>query len=125
MTGFYRQFIQDYSQITQPLTDLLKNGVSFKWTQERQDAFKTLKQCLITSPILAHPKKEGLFTVTTDASDIALGAVLSQEMNGIDYVISYASKKLNPTEQRYHINEKEGMAITWAVHKKFRRYLHG
>ena len=125
MTGFYRQFIQDYSEITQPLTDLLKKGVSFKWTQERQDAFDTLKQCLISSPILAHPKQDGMFTVTTDASDTALGAVLSQKDQGTDYVISYASKKLNPTETRYHINEKEGMAIVWAVHKKFRRYLHG
>src|SRR5436853_3639985 len=94
MTGFYRQFIQDYSEITKPITDLLKQKNAFKWTNECQDAFEVLKKCLINSPILAHPNKVGLFTVTTDASDFALGAVLSQEQNeGKDYVVSYSSKK--------------------------------
>jgi len=126
MTGFYRQFIQDYSEITKPITNLLKQKNAFKWTNECQDAFKVLKKCLINSPILAHPNKIGLFTVTTDASDVALGAVLSQEQNeGKDYIVSYSSKKLNETEQRYHINEKEGMAVFWAIHKKYRRFLQG
>ena len=125
MTGFYRQFIQDYSEITKPITDLLKKKAVFKWTSECQDAFNQLKQCLINSPILRLPNKIGRFTLMTDASDFALGAVLSQDHEGTDYVIAYISKKLNPTEQRYHVNEKEGMAIIWAVHKKFRKFLHG
>jgi len=125
MTGFYRQFIQDYSEITKPITDLLKKKAVFKWTSECQDAFEQLKQCLINSPILRLPNKIGRFTLMTDASDFALGAVLSQDHEGTDYVIAYISKKLNPTEQRYHVNEKEGMAIIWAVHKKFRKFLHG
>ncbi|CAG8608430.1 3066_t:CDS:2, partial [Paraglomus occultum] len=125
MTGFYRQFIQDYSELTKPITDLLKKKIKFLWTDECQDAFETLKRCLIKSPILVLPNKIGMFTLMTDASDFALGAVLSQDHAGTDYVIAYISKKLNPTEQRYHVNEKEGMAVTWAIHKKCRRYLHG
>jgi len=126
MTGFYRQFIQDYSEITKPITNLLKQRNAFRWTNECQAAFELLKNCLINSPILAHPNKIGLFTVTTDASDFALGAVLSQiQDDNKDYVVSYASKKLNDTEQRYHINEKEGMAAFWAIHKKYRRFIQG
>src|SRR6185503_8193128 len=125
MTGFYRQFIQDYSDITRPITELLKKNVPFKWTEECQQAFEMLKQCLIQSPILIMPNDKDLFTVMTDASDFALGAVLAQDRSGTDYVVAYASKKLNPTEVRYHINEKEGMAVMWALHKKYRRYLHG
>jgi len=133
MTGFYRQFIQEYSKITSPITELLKKDVKFKWSKECQDAFDTLKICLIESPILIMPNDKDRFTLMTDASDFALGAILGQArepvvlQDGIevDYVIAYASKKLNPTEQKYHTNEKEGMAVVWSVHKIFRRFLHG
>ncbi|CAG8608012.1 7341_t:CDS:1 [Paraglomus occultum] len=121
MAGFYRQFIQDFSEIT----ELLKKGTLFKWSKECQDAFETLKTCLINSPILIMPNDQDRFTLMTDASDFALGAVLGQDQNGNDFVIAYASKKLNPTEQKYHINEKEGMAVVWAIHKNYRRFLHG
>jgi len=125
MTGFYRQFIQDYSDITSPITELLKKDVKFEWNGECQVAFKTLKKCLTESPILIMPNDKDRFTLMTDASDFALGAVLGQDRNGVDYVISYSSKKLNPTERKYHINEKEGMAVVWAIHKNYRRFLHG
>jgi hypothetical protein len=125
MTGFYRQFIQNYSELTRPITELLKKNVHFKWTEECQEAFEMLKDCLISSPILIMPNDKDLFTVMTDASDFALGAVLAQERDNKDLVVAYASKKLNPAEVRYHINEKEGMAVMWALHKKYRRYLHG
>jgi len=125
MTGFYRQFIQDYSEITSPITELLKKDVKFEWNRECQVAFKTLKKCLTESPILIMPNDQDRFTLMTDASDFALGAVLGQARDGVDYVISYSSKKLKPTERKYHINEKEGMAVVWAIHKNYRRFLHG
>ena len=114
MTNFYQQFIQDYSEIASPIT---KKNVPFRWSDECQDAFDTLKNCLKESPILIMPNDQDLFTLMTDASDFALGVVLAQDREGTDYVVSYASKKLNPTQCQYHINEKEGMAVVWAVHK--------
>jgi len=74
--GYYRRFIKDFSVIASPLYELLKKNEPFKWTDEQQQAFRTLKDRLMMEPILALPSDTGQYVLDTDASDKGLGAVL-------------------------------------------------
>lgn len=124
LAGYYRRFIKDFSKIAKPLTKLTKKGTKFEWTTEQQKAFDHLKEKLITAPILKYPNFNETFILTTDASDYALGAVLSQGVIGRDHPIAYASRVLSRAEQNYNTTERELLAIVWAV-KHFRPYLYG
>ena len=77
--GYYRRFIKDFSAVASPLFQLLNKDTSWKWTEERQQAFDDLKSRLVQEPILVLPANEGQYILDTDASDFALGAVLSQK----------------------------------------------
>ncbi|KAL4135886.1 hypothetical protein QTP88_007468 [Uroleucon formosanum] len=125
LSGYYRRFIENYSQIAKPITILLKKGQPFEWTAECQTAFETLIQKLIQAPILQYPNFEELFILTTDAIGYAIGSVLSQGREiGQDLPIAYASRTLNKAEQNYSTTEKELLSIVWSV-KHFRPYLLG
>lgn len=88
------------------------------------EGFRQLKHILTTAPILAYPNFEIPFIVTTDASDFALGAVLSQGEIGSDRPVCYASRTMNPAETRYSTIEKELLGIIYAV-SQFRPYIYG
>jgi len=124
LSGYYRRFIEKYSQIAKPMTTLLKKGQPFEWTTECQTAFETLVQRLVTAPILQYPNFEEPFILTTDASQYAIGSILSQGEIGHDLPIAYASRTLNKAEQNYSTTEKELLSIIWSV-KHFRPYLLG
>jgi len=98
--------------------------MKFNWTKEQQKAFDVLKEKLTTAPVLHYPDFTRQFTITTDASDYAIGAVLSQGPIGQDCSIAYASRILNKAEQNYNTTEKELLAIVWAV-KHFRPHVYG
>ena len=87
-------------------------------------AFETLKQRLTEAPILAHPDFEKEFILDTDASDVAIAAVLSQKIDGKEHVIAYASKTLSKCERRYCVTRKELLAVVNYV-RHFRHYLYG
>ena len=118
LTGYYRRFIQHYAMISRPLTNLLKKGVHFQWTQAAQDAFNLLKTTLIQAPVLAVPNFQKSFVVETDACDMGIGAVLMQD----GHPISYLSKPLSVRNQALSTYEKECMAILLAI-EKWRPYL--
>lgn len=121
LTGFYRKFIKDYSRIALPMISKLKKGAVINVNDQVYiDSFNKLKKILCIDPVLAYPKFDRLFVLTTDASNAALGAVLSQ--NG--HPIAYTSRTLNKHELNYSAIEKELLAIVWAV-KYFRPYLFG
>jgi len=88
-------------------------------------AFETLRQTIITSPVLMLQDHEKPFTLITDASDYATGAILEQrDTLGQSYPITYFSKSLQPVEQNYEIHDKELLAIIHAL-KHFRHYIQG
>lgn len=124
IAGFYRRFVPNFAQITKPLQDLLKKGVRFEWGHDQSVAFNTLKEALTTAPILRYPDFSKQFVLTTDASAYALGCVLSQEFDGQDCAIAYASRPLNSAEKNYSTVERELTGVVWAV-KHFRVYLYG
>ncbi|KAL1549888.1 hypothetical protein AAHA92_17918 [Salvia divinorum] len=122
--GFYRRFIKDFAKIAQPLTRLLQNEVEFDFNDECKEAFKLLKEKLITAPIIRSPDWNYPFEIMCDASDLAVGAVLGQKINGKNYVIFYVSKTINQAQRNYDTTEKEMLAVVYSF-KKFRPYLLG
>lgn len=124
LSGYYRKFIQSYGQIAKPLTSLLKKDVPFEWNDLCQEAFETLKSCLTKAPILQYPDFSQPFNLTCDASNYAIGCVLSQGVIGKDLPVAYASRTLNKAEINYNTTEKELTSIVWGI-KVFRPYLFG
>lgn len=124
LLGYYRKFIRDFARITKPLTTQLKGKKTVKIDQNFIDTFEICKTLLCNDPILQYPDFSKQFILTTDASNVALGAVLSQGSLGSDKPVSFASRTLNETEQNYSTVEKEMLAIIWAI-KYFRPYLFG
>jgi len=124
LAGYYRRFIQNFSKIARPLTALLKRNTPFVWNQSTDEAFNTLKKLLTEEPLLQYPDFTKPFVLTTDASNEALGAILSQGPIGLDLPIAYASRTLNSAEKRYSVTEKELLAIVWGC-KYYRQYLFG
>lgn len=125
LAGYYRRFIKDFSKITRNMTKYLKKDTVLDLQdQQYVNAFNTLKTIISTDQVLAYPQFDKPFILTTDASDHALGAVLSQMQENIERPIAFASRTLNDTESRYATNEKEALAIKWAVNK-FKAYLYG
>lgn len=123
--GWYRRFINDFAGITAPLTDLTKGEArKIEWNDKAETAFVTLKEKLTTAPILAMCDYSKPFKIYSDASLIAGAAVLTQELNEHERVITYYSVKFNPAQQNYSASERECLAVLSAV-EKFRPYIDG
>ncbi|XP_063920701.1 uncharacterized protein LOC135135549 [Zophobas morio] len=122
LLGYYRKFIKNFAAIAKPLTSLLKKDIAFVWGPEQELSFTTFKQVLTNEPILQYPDFSKSFTLTTDSSNFAIGAVLSQ--GDRDLPVAYTSRTLNKAECNYNTTEKELLAIVYAV-KHFRPYLYG
>jgi hypothetical protein len=132
LAGYYRSFIKDFSTIVKPLSELLKENTTIRWTgdkadywtRERQETFDLIKRKLTTAPILARPNEELPYILYTDASAIGFGAILSQVQEGKERVIAYASQTTSEPESRYGATQLELKAVVWAT-KHFRHYLIG
>ena len=122
--GYYRRFINNFSAKAKPLNELLRKTVDWHWGVEQQDSFETLRDALITAPILQMPDFTKKFTIRTDASYIGLGACLLQGEGDERMPIAYASRSLKPAETRYTATEIECLGMKWAVNQ-FRPYVHG
>ena len=125
LVGFYKSFISHYSDLTAPLTDLLKKVCpdKLRWGSPQEAAFQNLKGCLTKEPVLKLPVIDREFTLRTDASGVAVAAVLLQLHDGRLHPVSFASKKLSPREARYPISELETLGIVFGV-QKYHSYLY-
>jgi hypothetical protein len=88
LAGYYRRFIPDFSRIAKPMTELLKKGVKFVWSEACERAFHTLRQHLTSAPVLVQPDNSKPFEVFCDASGTGLGCILMQEGRDIAYVLT-------------------------------------
>jgi hypothetical protein len=123
LAGYYRRFIKDFASIATPLNQLLHKDTTFVWSVKCQQAFDTLKQCLVAPPVLVYPDFKKEFTVYTDASEFSIGYVLGQlDDAGNERVICYGGRTLRQTEKNWHITELEGLAVIEAI-KRYRVYL--
>ena len=100
-------------------------AVEWIWGDAEHDAFHAKRGCLISSPILAYSVYNQSFILHTDASGKGLGAVLYQTIDGVERVVSHASRQLNKAESHYPAHKLEFLALRWAVTQKFHDYLYG
>ncbi|XP_074282815.1 putative mitochondrial protein AtMg00860 [Silene latifolia] len=107
--GFYHRFIKDFSKIAYPLCKLLHKDVEFVFDDACRLAFDSLKEKLVTAPIIQAPKWDLPFEIMTDASDYALGAGLGQREGKVAHVIQYASSLLNDAQRNYTTTEKRNL----------------
>ena len=130
LVGHYRHFKKGFANIAAPLYDLTSRENKDKKSEhldlppEAHEAFDCLKAACLQAPILSFPDFSKPFLLEMDASGKGLGAVLSQKQsNGRYHPIAYASRIMNETEQRYHSNKQEFLALKWAVTEQFHEYL--
>ena len=124
MGSYYRRFVKSFSKIVRPLVELTRNGKSFQWTPLCDEVFEHIKKALTSPDIMAYPLSTCEFILDTDASDMGIGAVLSQYQDGKERVIAFASRSLNRAEKNYCATDKELLAVRYFV-EYFRQYLLG
>ena len=123
LAQFYRRYIKSFAQIALPLNKLLRKDVKFEWNSDCDQAFKTLKKALITAPVLAFAQFDKPFILAVDSSDESIGYVLSPlDSKGREHPVAYGGRALRNEELRWHITDKEGLALVEAV-RQFRPYL--
>ena len=113
LMGYYRRFLAGFAEMAKPLTNLLKAESTEDWSQEHTEAQQKLISLLTSAPLLQGPKYNQPFEVTTDTSNIALGAVLAQEGKPV----AFLSKTFTDAEVNWTIYEKELFAIVYALRK--------
>ena len=150
-TGYFRQFVDNYSQIVKPLNQLttgyippktlkkirakgkkpqqpvltMNSCIDKMWTTACQQSFETVIEKLTTAPVLGFADLSSPFLLHTDASNTGLGACLYQEQEGKLRVVAYASRGLTKSEVNYPAHKKEFLALKWSVTDKFHDYLYG
>src|ERR1041385_8005991 len=120
LAGYYRRFIESFSKIAKPMTELLKKDTKFVWTEECEASFQELKKRLVTAPVLILPDVRKDFQVYCDASGQGLGGVLMKDGK----VVCYTSRQLRPHELNYATHDLELAAVVHAL-KTWRHFLIG
>ena len=107
-----------FSSLMSPIHELNKANKPFAWTERADRAFQKIKKRLSSPPVISFPGFSRMFTLNTDASDVACGAILMQEAdNRKKNIIAVASRTFKPTEQDWSTTEREAYAIKWAILK--------
>nr|AAX93001.1 retrotransposon protein, putative, Ty3-gypsy sub-class [Oryza sativa Japonica Group]ABA91620.1 retrotransposon protein, putative, Ty3-gypsy subclass [Oryza sativa Japonica Group] len=120
LAGYYRRFIEGFSKLVRPMTELLKKEKKFHWSAACEDSFQEMKKRLTTAPVLTLPDIRKDFEIFCDASRQGLGCVLMQERK----VVAYAFRQLRPHEVNYPTHDLELAAVFHAL-KIWRHYLIG
>ncbi|GAB5489762.1 MAG: hypothetical protein Pars2KO_33320 [Parasphingorhabdus sp.] len=124
MVSYYRKFIPNFARIASPLHDLVKKDVQWQWGPNERVAMQELQARMQRFPLLVLPRPDLPYTVITDASQFAYGAVLTQDHGKGSQPIAYLSRKLRPAEQKYSAYDREVGAIAHAL-GQWRHYLEG
>lgn len=124
LASYYRRFVKGFATIAEPLTRLTRKQARFEWSDEAQEAFDSLKRALVDATSLAFPYPDRPCILDTDASDVALGAVLSQSVDGIEKPIAFFSRVMNSAQRNYCATRRELLAVISAL-QHFRHYLLG
>jgi hypothetical protein len=95
LASFYRRIVSNFAESAKPLTTLTRKNQEFVWGPSQQEAFENLKIKLCTTPVLAHLNFDLPFILTTDASKVAVAAILSHKQDGMECPIAYASRQMN------------------------------
>jgi hypothetical protein len=111
LVGYYRRFIEGFSKISKPMTELLAKDKTFEWTPRREASFQELKKRLNMTPILTMPDMEKSFSMHCGPSHHGLGCVLIQD----DYVVVYASGQLRRYGEKYPTHDLELAAVVHAL----------
>ncbi|POM66322.1 LOW QUALITY PROTEIN: Enzymatic Polyprotein [Phytophthora palmivora] len=119
MAVYYRRFVPNVASKAAPMTKLLRKGAVWRWAESQQEAFESLKDA---RPLLAYPDFSRPFRLVTDASQIGLGAELTQGQE--EQPVAYGSKVNSPTVAKYSITDLKCAAVVWAE-KLFRPYVYG
>ena len=99
LASYYRRFVKDFARIAVPLHELTRNGAVFDWTSETDTAFARLKEALGAKVVLPFPDCARAFVVDCDASDVGMGAVLLEHVDGVERPIALESRKLTDAER--------------------------
>ena len=124
LCSYYRRFFKCFAEISIPLHALTGKYARFAWTEACKTAFDVLKRALMSSSVLAMPTYNDPYILDTDASEMSIGAVLSQVQNGKEKVIAHASRTYNKAERNYCTTWKELLAVVYFV-RQFKQYLLG
>ncbi len=124
--NFYRRFIRNFSQLAAPLTALTSTKMTFRWSNAAEAAFTKLRGRFVSAPILRAPDPTRQFVVEVDASEVGVGAVLSQRATSDDKVhpCAFFSHRLSPAEHNYDIGNRELLAVKLAL-EEWRHWLEG
>ena len=123
MMNFYNRFVPSAAEILQPLyASLQRKEKLIAWTTGMEAAFTKSKQALADATLLVHPQKEAQTSLTVDASDLAVGGVLEQLINGVWRPLAFFSRKLRPAEVKYSAFDRELLGIYLAI-RHFRYFL--
>jgi len=125
LANYYHRFIQGFVSIARPLHDMVKKDRKWEWTERQEEAFEELKKRFMQEPVFAALDLDKKMRMEVDASDYAIGGVLSmEEEEGKWRLVAFLSKSLNETERNYEIHDKEMLAIIRGL-ESWRHLLEG
>lgn len=124
LANYYRKFVPSFATISAPLTKLTSDKIKFDWTAKQQESFDLLKERLTHTTFLQLPNYDFPFVIHTDASDVAIGAVLEQDQGFGLKPIAFYSKALLPAQRNYATYDRELLAIVQAL-KSWRSIIYG
>ena len=122
--NFYCRFIENFAKMSKLLSDLTKKDCTWNWDVEQQNAFEVLKKAFTMAPVLRIPNDKDPFKLSTNASDFAIGVVLSQKdmQTNLWHPVAFFSKLLDVHKRNYEIYNKELLAVIWGL-EEYRHYL--
>ena len=122
--NYYRKFVRNFAEIADPLHKLLQKDTAWNFDSQCRSSFEQIKREISSERVLAHFNPSAQTLVSTDASGVALGAVLSQIIQGQERPVAFASRALSPAERGYSASEREALACIWAC-EHWHYYLYG